>query len=270
MQEIGRANRFVMVEAWSDAAVRDAHAKATASAQFVEDLKAVQNAPPDVRLENALYVAPAKVEVPSSAVFVVTHVDVVPPGKDDCMALLKAMSIATPNDPGNGLFLRLERLVAVRQHGRPLDRDEGMIEQMVTAVAAGAELVKRRNKGRAVLVVDRFLQRLERRADFLVDSTAAEQVVHVFKPFLQFADLIICKRPVTGTAGEPQLDMTQLLQGHDLAKPGGGGRCRVGRWRRCLLSARRIRRRYCKKRRHTDCESSLHRVSPALHALPLP
>ena len=30
-----------------------------------------------------------------------THVDVIPPGKDDCMAALKAMSVDTAKDPGN-------------------------------------------------------------------------------------------------------------------------------------------------------------------------
>jgi quinol monooxygenase YgiN len=31
----------------------------------------------------------------------VTHVDVIPPGKDDCMAAMKAMSVDTAKDPGN-------------------------------------------------------------------------------------------------------------------------------------------------------------------------
>jgi quinol monooxygenase YgiN len=37
----------------------------------------------------------------AGAIYVVTHVDVVPPGKDDCLGLLKAMSIDTPKDTGN-------------------------------------------------------------------------------------------------------------------------------------------------------------------------
>jgi quinol monooxygenase YgiN len=37
----------------------------------------------------------------SDAIYVLTHVDVIPPGKDDCMAALKAMSVDTANDPGN-------------------------------------------------------------------------------------------------------------------------------------------------------------------------
>ncbi|MGB7036140.1 MAG: antibiotic biosynthesis monooxygenase [Xanthobacteraceae bacterium] len=32
---------------------------------------------------------------------VVAHVDVIPPGKNEALAALKAMSIDTPSDPGN-------------------------------------------------------------------------------------------------------------------------------------------------------------------------
>ena len=37
----------------------------------------------------------------SGAIFVATHVDVIPPRKDDCVAILKAMSTDTPKDAGN-------------------------------------------------------------------------------------------------------------------------------------------------------------------------
>ena len=36
-----------------------------------------------------------------NAVYVLTHVDVVPESKDNCMAQLKAMSVDTPKDSGN-------------------------------------------------------------------------------------------------------------------------------------------------------------------------
>jgi quinol monooxygenase YgiN len=101
LQEIARPNRFVIVEVWTDNAARDAHAKAASTDQFGEKLKAIENAPPDVRLNNGLYVEAAKRESPPGAIYVVTHVDVVPPSKDDCMALLKAMSVDTAKDPGN-------------------------------------------------------------------------------------------------------------------------------------------------------------------------
>jgi quinol monooxygenase YgiN len=101
LQEIGRPNRFVIVTVWSDNVAYDAHAKAASTAQFGEKLKAIENAPPDARVNHGLFVEMAKSKSRPGATYVVTHVDVVPPGTADCTAALKAMSTDTPKDPGN-------------------------------------------------------------------------------------------------------------------------------------------------------------------------
>ncbi len=101
LREIGRTNRFAILEVWRDKAALDAHAKAASTVQFHDKLKAVQNAPGDERINNGLYVEPAKSESRAGAIYVVTHVDVVPQGKDDCLGLLKTMSVDTPKDKGN-------------------------------------------------------------------------------------------------------------------------------------------------------------------------
>jgi autoinducer 2-degrading protein len=101
LREIARPNRFAIIEAWKDKAALDAHAKAVSTAQFRDKLKVIQNAPYDERINNGLYVGPVKNESRAGEIYVVTHVDVVPPGKDDCLGLLKAMSIDTPKDAGN-------------------------------------------------------------------------------------------------------------------------------------------------------------------------
>ena len=44
-QEIGRANRFVVLEIWKDQAAFDAHGKSAATTAFRDKLKAIQNAP---------------------------------------------------------------------------------------------------------------------------------------------------------------------------------------------------------------------------------
>jgi len=100
LQEIGRPNRFAVVEIWNDKAASEAHAKAASASEFVEKLKAIENAPPDVRILGGLNAAPLKA-ANASAVYAVTHVDVIPPSKDDCIALLAAMSTDTRNEPGN-------------------------------------------------------------------------------------------------------------------------------------------------------------------------
>lgn len=101
LAEIKRPNRFAVVEVWKDKASLDAHSRSDTSAQFLEKLKALQDAPNDVRIDHALDLGSGKDKNQTGAIYVVTHIDVIPPGKDACMAALKAMSADTPNDPGN-------------------------------------------------------------------------------------------------------------------------------------------------------------------------
>jgi quinol monooxygenase YgiN len=101
LAEIERPNRFVIVEAWRDKAALDAHAQTASTQQFRDKLKAIADAPYDERINNGLYIGQGKNESQSGAIYVVTHVDVIPPGKDDAMAALKTMSADTANDPGN-------------------------------------------------------------------------------------------------------------------------------------------------------------------------
>ena len=99
--EIKRPNRFVIVEVWKSKAELDAHGRSAASAQFSEKLKTLQDAPNDVRIDHALYLGRGKSDNRTGAIYVVTHIDVIPPGKDACMAALKTMSSDTANDSGN-------------------------------------------------------------------------------------------------------------------------------------------------------------------------
>jgi quinol monooxygenase YgiN len=101
LAEIDRPNRFVVVQAWRDKAALDAHGQSAATLKFRDKLNPIADAPYDERITNALYVTQGKNESQSGAIYVVTHVDVIPPGKDDCMAALKAMSVDTASDPGN-------------------------------------------------------------------------------------------------------------------------------------------------------------------------
>jgi quinol monooxygenase YgiN len=101
LQEIGRANRFVIVEAWRDKAALDGSAQGAASASFRNALAPLADAPQDERITNALYVAQGKSQKRADALYVVTHVDVIPAGKDECMAALKAMSADSASDAGN-------------------------------------------------------------------------------------------------------------------------------------------------------------------------
>jgi autoinducer 2-degrading protein len=101
LQEIARPNRFAIVEGWKDKAALDAHATAAGTVQFRDKLKAIEDAPYDERVSNALHIGEGKSRDRPGAIYVLTHVDVLPTGKDDCIAAVKAMSADTANDPGN-------------------------------------------------------------------------------------------------------------------------------------------------------------------------
>lgn len=101
LQEIARPNRFAILEIWKDKAASDAHDKASSSSELSGTLKGIGNAPFDRRLNNGLYVDSRYSEKQGDAIYVLTHVDVVASGKDDCMMLLKSMSVDTPKDSGN-------------------------------------------------------------------------------------------------------------------------------------------------------------------------
>jgi quinol monooxygenase YgiN len=101
LQELERPNRFAIVETWRDKPALDAHEGSADTMEFRGKMKAFQAAPYDERTDSQLYAAQSKNGRPANALYVVTHVDVIPPGKDDCMAALKTMSVDTAADAGN-------------------------------------------------------------------------------------------------------------------------------------------------------------------------
>jgi quinol monooxygenase YgiN len=100
LHEIARANRFALLEAWKDKAALEAHANASSTADFRERLKEIQSAPPDQRINTMTYGGPVKNQSRAGALFVLTHVDVTPVHKDDCLAWLEAMSLDISKDSG--------------------------------------------------------------------------------------------------------------------------------------------------------------------------
>ena len=97
-QEIGRPNRFVLIEGWRDQSDFDAHEKADATARVRDALKAMQHSPSDQRVNIGFDVAaPAG----PGALIVETHIDVIPPRQGATEAALKAEAAATRKDPGN-------------------------------------------------------------------------------------------------------------------------------------------------------------------------
>ena len=102
VQRPRRPGQFVVVAAWKDKAAWDAHMAAPATREFREKLAGLRNAPADDRFHNALSVGP--MEDASGTVYGVTHVDVIPPQKDNAIVALKALGEANRAASGNARF----------------------------------------------------------------------------------------------------------------------------------------------------------------------
>jgi quinol monooxygenase YgiN len=103
-EEIGRPNRFAMVEAWRDKKAVEAHGSSPATNHFRERLQPLLASPLDVRPSGALSVAAPKGPAGADAIFVLTHVDVVPTGKDQGIVLVKELAEAGRKNAANLRF----------------------------------------------------------------------------------------------------------------------------------------------------------------------
>ena len=103
-REIGRPNRFVVLETWKDQAAFEAHGKSAGTTAFRDKFKAIQAGPHDERVHNALNVGPNDPPSGKRAIVVASHVDVPPPRKDECVAALNPLADASRKAGGNQRF----------------------------------------------------------------------------------------------------------------------------------------------------------------------
>jgi quinol monooxygenase YgiN len=104
VQRLGQKNHFVVIEAWKDKAAFDAHGKAAHVTEFRDLLKAIQNTPYDERVHVALSAGPVDSGLGRHGVVVVTHVDVIPPRKDDGVAAVTQLGDDSRKESGNLRF----------------------------------------------------------------------------------------------------------------------------------------------------------------------
>jgi quinol monooxygenase YgiN len=99
LQRLGRENQFAILEEWSDLKAAEAHAGGAALKQFKDKLKPLQVSFYDERPSNGIAVAPAAALADKDSVYTVTHVDVTPNNKDECIGLLKKLADDTRKEP---------------------------------------------------------------------------------------------------------------------------------------------------------------------------
>ncbi len=98
-----RPNHFAIIEAWQDAAAREANLAAAHTKKFRDALQALLVAGYDERPHIGLDVGPANAaaDARGATVFTVTHVDFIPPRKDDGIAALRAIADPSRQESGN-------------------------------------------------------------------------------------------------------------------------------------------------------------------------
>jgi quinol monooxygenase YgiN len=101
LQEMGRPDRFAVVEVWSDKEAVDRHMTAKSTLALREALKLLQVAPPDDRVGTALVPGKIPSESPADAVYVLTHVDIAPERSAESQRILNEAAAASRRDEGN-------------------------------------------------------------------------------------------------------------------------------------------------------------------------
>src|SRR5205809_7385556 len=99
------ANQFAIIEIWKDQQSYDAHAAAAHVKTFRQQIEPHLVAPIDERPYVGLATgAKDSAALPRGATVAISHVDVIPPKKDDGVAALKALAEPTRKDNGNLRF----------------------------------------------------------------------------------------------------------------------------------------------------------------------
>ena len=113
LQRVDRPAHFAIIGAWKDAPAFEAHADAAATRRLRDGLAPLLASPDDERRHHGLVVAGAPAPAAGAGIYVVTHVDVIPPRKDDGVAALTQLAAESRGDAG------LVRFDVLQQTSRP-------------------------------------------------------------------------------------------------------------------------------------------------------
>ena len=100
LQRVDRPNQFAILEAWTDLKAAEAHTGGAVLKQFKDKLAPLRASFYDERPSNGVTVAASPAAAGKDSIYVITHVDVIPPKREDCVAMLTKLaadSRAMPN-----------------------------------------------------------------------------------------------------------------------------------------------------------------------------
>jgi quinol monooxygenase YgiN len=112
LERTDQPNHFAIVETWANAKAVEEHNATAAAKDFRTKLAPLLAAPYDERPHVSLSLGPKSV-TKTSAIYAVTHVDIIPPKKDEGVASVKALAEKSRGTTGN------VRYDALTQSSRP-------------------------------------------------------------------------------------------------------------------------------------------------------
>jgi quinol monooxygenase YgiN len=104
LQRVAPSNQFAIVAIWKDQSAYDRHAGASHSKEFRQKISPHLISAIDDRLHSGLMVPDSTSPNVPGTVHVITHVDVPPPKKDECIVLLRALSDGSRKENGAARF----------------------------------------------------------------------------------------------------------------------------------------------------------------------
>jgi quinol monooxygenase YgiN len=109
LQRIHAPNHFAVLETWDNKAAQAAHAETTATREFHAKLEPLLRSPYDERPHFTFVADMPSAEPIKSAVYVVTHVDIIPASKDVGLQHVKDLVAESRKDPGMLAFNALQQ-----------------------------------------------------------------------------------------------------------------------------------------------------------------
>ena len=113
LRQVGREGHLALVQVWKDGAAQAAHAASQPARAFRSSLQPLLVAPYDERPHSAMAATPPDRASYAGALFVLTHVDVIPTAKEEGLAAVRDLVSASRGRPGG------MRYDALTQTSRP-------------------------------------------------------------------------------------------------------------------------------------------------------
>jgi quinol monooxygenase YgiN len=132
---IAPENQFVIVAIWNDASAYEAHLGTAHAKGFQQQVKPNLISAIDDRLHSGMTIAGTPIANASEGPYVVTHVDVPPPKKDDCISALNALVAESRKEEGAVRFEVFQQ-ISRPNHFSVVEvwRDRNAYERHITAV----------------------------------------------------------------------------------------------------------------------------------------